>query len=388
MANKKLVGTDALLVQRLNTAQDKELYHITVDQLSSYVGINGDAYQQDLVDRLDDAELSILNLEESVSVLYTELTIIKLDVARHEEEIELIEKSVSDLRLNIDEINTKAKVNLNYRWIQNTGDTVDPDNIQPGEMYAEWDGIDDTIVKLFYSTTDDDGYAVTQPYIFEGETLELSSAYNPSPSNPSKLRYRSVHLVDQEPNIKTNYISIEVTTVHEFNDGDFPYYVEGVNEFITRSDFYPNALNIDAFEQEVRENYLPLDGHESMTGDLTIDTANPKINLISSGDDSYINARSKLTFLKNNVPTLEISDKVYVKIPLDAGNQRISNVQKSSTPSDAATVGYVNDQISNLQSNVDEKFEPGDQVAKMNSSSGVEVGGFALISGTLYVRTS
>ena len=388
MLNKKLVGTDALLVQRLNTNKPKDLYHITVDQLSSYVGLHSDAYMADLTDQVDENTERIELLESSVTLLVNELQVVKLDVTRHDAEIDSLQKSVSKLQLNIDEINTKAKVNLNYRWIQNDSDKVDTNNIQSGEMYAEWDAYGTAINKLYYSTTDDDGYPVTEAYIFEGETLELSSAYNPSPSNPSKLRYRSVHLVDDTPHKGSNYISIKVTTVHEFHDGDYPYYEEGVNDFVTRSDFYPNALNIDDFEQHVEDTYLPLNGSESMTGNFKIDNANARIDLESSDDKgSYINYNNILTFLQNNVPRLEIGSTINLKVDLDAGNQEIKNLKQSSNNSSAATVGYVKQKISDIESTIDDKFEPGDRVAK-NSNQGVEVGGFALIGSTLYVRTN
>lgn len=386
MAKPSLVDTDLLLVQKLNTTAAQELYQITVGQLATYVGTHGDAYMADLSDQIDDNTVAIEGINESLTTLTNEITLLKLDVAKHDDEIKVLDKSVSDLKLAVDEINTKAKVNLNYRWVENV-DGGDVRNIKPGEMYTEFDAYDASLIsKVYYSTTDDDGYAVTQPYIFEDETLELTSAYDPSPSNPSKLRYRSIHLVTSQPDVKSNYIAIDVKTIHSFSGDGIPYY-EDDTQFITRSDFYPNAIELEEFEQHVQDMFLPKDGSDYMTGDLTLNYDTATLNLHSTGSNSYIDFHGTFTLLQNRSPRLEVSNKIVAKVPIDAGGQTITNLGTSTSSKSAVTKGYVDQAIADLDAKQEDTFKPGDRVAK-NTTNGVEVGGLALVSSTLYVRVS
>ena len=387
MAKPKLVDTDLLLVQKLNTTVAQDLYKITVGELAQFVGTHGDAYMADLSDQIDDNTVAIDSINESLSVLVKELTLVQYDVARHENAIDNLEKSVSDLRLSVDEINTKAKVNLNYRWVENV-DGGDVRNIKPGEMYTEFDAYDASLIsRVYYSTTDDDGYAVTQPYIFEDETLELTSAYNPSPSNPSKLRYRSIHLVTSQPEVKSNYIAIDVKTIHSFSGDGIPYY-EDDTQFITRSDFYPNAIQLEEFEDHIQDMFLPKDGSEYMTGDLTLNYDTATLNLHSTGSNSYIDFKGTFTLLQNRSPRIEVSsNKIVAKVSIDAGGNTITNLGSSTSATSAVTKGYVDQAIADLDAQQEDTFKPGDRVAK-TTTNGVDVGGFALVGSTLYVRVS
>ena len=302
--------------------------------------------------------------------------------SRHDQEINLLQQDVLDVKLSIHELQSDAKVNLNYRWIE---DATGPE-LTAGQMCAQFDAYTGEISRLFYSTTDDDGYSVSQPYIFEGETLELSSAYRPSPANPSKLRYRSVHLVESSPQFKDGYLYFDVKTIHKFVDGTYPYYTDE-DQFITRSDFYPNALNIDEFETHVEDTYLPLNGSKSMTGNLKLDKDTPRIFLNSTTTNTaYISTSTDLIFLQGDSPRFEIGSAVKCHRTLDMGGNTISNVRTdSSNKNNAATIEYVDTKIADIEADIDDRFEPGDQVAK-KTLSGVEQGGFALVSGTLYVR--
>lgn len=375
-----LTGTDLLLIQRLDTLQNQELYSVTLDVFSEYVGLHSNAILASLTDQVEDNTARITNLEESMSKVVNKLTLLHYDVERHDSEIEVLQKSVTDLRSSVEEINTKAKVNLNYRWIENWND---PNDIQSGEMYVGLDNYDGTISKVYYSRTDADGYSVSEPYIFAGETLELSSAYNASPANPSKLRYRSIHLVTEELEIEANYIAISVKTIHSY--GEEPYYVEGTNDFITRSDFYPTATDLEELENHVEETYLPLNGSKSMTGDLTILKTTPKITL--NGSQSYISFTTAFSILQGNSKRIDIdsSGNISFTKPLDMGGATINNLVDGITEKSAVTKKYVDDKVQAIDDQLDDPFEPGDQVAK-TSTSGVEVGGFALVNSTLYVR--
>ena len=79
------------------------------------------------------------------------------------------------------------------------------------------------------------------------------------------------------------------------------------------------------------------------------------------------------------------STGVKFNAPIDAGGNKITNLGPPTTDTDAVTKSYVDDELLNLQTEIAEKFEPGEQVAKA-SSSGVETGGFYMTGGTLYVR--
>lgn len=384
----KITNTDLLLIQRQDTSASKELYSIPVGEFSKYAISQSDAYMMDLTDQVDENTENINLLEGSITILANEVTILKLDSTRHDTEINQLQQQVVNLNDSLHELQSDAKVNLNYRWIE-FDDDVDPTLLESGQMAADFDAYTGEVIKLYYSTTDEDGYAVSQPYIFEGETLELSSAYRPDPSNTSKLRYRSIHLVTTPPEFESTYLYFEVKTLHRYDGyAGYPYFTDE-DYYITRSDFHPNGTVIEEFEQHVEDSYLPLDGSKNMTGTLEIISDEAKIHLeTNNGGDEILSAANRLRILHQGLyPRLDIGATIEVSTNLDMKNQKIIGLNESSVSSHAATVGYVDKQIAGVQSNLDETFKPGDQVAA-NSMSDVDPGGFALINGTLYVKVS
>lgn len=384
-------GSDVLLLQRLDTdSSDPVMYSVTLRNLSKYISLKSNESIEELADKVAENEAQLVALKSSLAVFHTELRIVQLDVIRHESDITSIKKRLNKTEAELDGIGARAKVHLYYNWIEDLEDN-NPNYLQSGEMWAEVDAISNEIETIYYSTVDTDGIPVNQPYVFEGETLELTSAYDPLPSSPSKIRYRSIHVITEAPIISSDYIEVRVKTTHRFSDGEYPYYDEySPQPAKTRTDFYPKTAATDELQTYVDQNYLMLNGSRPMSGNFSIEKTTPVINLKGTdGSESRINSTGTLKFLYGNSYRFEINNtNVKFEVEIDAGNQKIRNVAPPSSSTDAATKSYVDTVVSNIDLEdlgIEQDFTPGQQVAK-RGSSGVEDGGFYISSSTLYVK--
>ena len=378
-----LQASDLLFIQRVNSSSPTpDHYNSSISELTDFIGANIDLVISNLSAQVDLHSEEIANINESLAKIVTEVRLLQLEDVQIHAKLNAHDDRILQNEVDIDEIKNKAKANLYYRWVE-TLENSDVGNLQSGEMYAALN-VDSDISELYYSTTDPDGIPVNQPFIFPGETIEITSAYDPLPDQPSKLRYRCVLLLD-DIDIQSSYIRLEVTEVHSF--GDLPYYDEENDNVITRTDFHPNAVDIEVLAQEVKNNYLRLDGSNKMSGNFTVDrgSSSAGINLIST-NESVLNASKSLRItVANGYRATFDQDGVHFDSLIDAGGNKIINLSDPSQSSDAVNKSYVDTLIGDFEAQIAEKFDPGEQVASQ-SSSGVEQGGFYMQSGTLYVR--
>ena len=378
-----LQSTDLLFIQRVNsTSPTPEHYNSTISEFTDFVGANINVVISNLSTQVELHTEEISNINESLARIVSEVRLLQLEDVQIYSKLTAHDDRILKNEVDIDEIKNKAKANLYYRWKEElTGSNVS--SLESGEMYAMFDDNAD-ITELYYSTIDPDGIPVNQPFIFPGETIELTSAYDPLPDQPSKLRYRCVLLLENI-DIQPSYIRLEVTEVHSF--GDFPYHDEDNDNVITRTDFHPNSVDIELLAQEVRNQYLKLDGSNKMGGNFTMDrgSSSANINLIST-NQSILNASKSLRItVANSYKASFDQDGIHFDSAVDAGGNKISNLDDPSSPNDAANKSYVDTVVSDFEVQLNEKFDPGEQVAS-ESSSGVERGGFYMQSGTLYVK--
>ena len=382
--------SDAILIQRLDTTSDKpEMYATTLGQFSNFVSLNSDAIIQELSDKVDENSAELAALKDSIAVVVGTVTDLASKVYSHDLDINSIKTRLDKQEEKTSALDTRAKVHLFYKWIKDlTND--DPRNLQPGEMWVDGTTKDD-MLNIWYSTVDEDGTPVGQPYIFENETLELTSMYDATPSIQSKLRHRSIHLVQEVVLGSDIFVRVKVKTLHVFNDGQPPYYEEDAPQpSMTRSDFYPIAADLDSYKEYVKETYLALNGNKAMSGDLRINKNTPGIQLQPlDGSDAKINSTGTLHLLYGNNYRIEMNeDEVVLHTDIDMGGNEIKNVRIPRHDDSAATKKFVEDAIDAINLDdleIEGVFRPGEQVAKFQSS-GVETGGFYIVNNTLYVR--
>lgn len=382
--------SDAILIQRLDTTSAKpEMYATTLEQFSSFIALNSDAIIQELSDKVDENSAELSALKDSIAVVVGEVTDIKSKVYSHELEIDSINKRLEKAEEKVVSLDTRAKVHLFYKWIKDLP-SDDPRNLEPGEMWVNGTTVDD-ITSIWYSTVDEDGTPVGQPYIFENETLELTSMFDATPSIQSKLRHRSIHLVEEIVLGSDTYIQVKVKTLHLFNDGEPPYYEEDAPQpSMTRSDFYPIAADLDDYREHVKETYLALSGSKAMYGDIRIQKNTPSLQLQpQDGSIAKINSSGTLHLLYGNNYRIEMNeDEVVLHTDIDMGGNEIKNVRTPRDDSSAANKKFVEDAIDAIdfsEIEVEGIFMPGQTVAKFQST-GVEPGGFYIVNNTLYVR--
>lgn len=383
-------GTDVLLLQRLDTqSATPEMYGLTLNFLASYITLNSNETIEELGNQVDENTVALVALKDSMAVFVGALTVVQLDVARHEDSIIGIEERLNKSEIQLDGINTRAKVHLYYNWIESLPEG-NPNLLEPGQMWVSFAPVSNEISSIYYSTIDSDGIIINQPYIFANETLELTSAYDPLPENPSKLRYRSIHLINEAPIIGSTYIELRVTTTQRYSDGEYPYYDEYSQQPAkTRSDIYPQGADLDELKTDVSNNYLDLSGTNPMTGDLIIEKGVPKIEL-KCDKTSVINSNGRLRFMRSNTERFELNGtNVKFFTDIDVSQSKVINLQNPSNATDAANKQYVDQRIDNIDLEdlgIDDQFTPGQQVAKIDSSIGVEAGGFYIQNSTLYVK--
>ena len=378
-----IVATDLLVLQRLDTSSaDPDLYKGSVQELATFVGQNLNVTVTELTELVDQHTDEILAINNSLTTIVASFDLLRLDVDKIDTKLGKVSEKADKNEVAIEEILVKAKTNLNYLWVRNLPDN--PDDLEPGTMSAEY-GDTGEVVAFYYSSIDSDGIPANQPFIFEGETLEITSSYDPMPDQPSKLRHRSVYVISQ-PVINSKHIEIPVEQRHQF--GDYPY-SEGDETIYTRSDFYPNVLELEELQEDIEATYFPLNASKKITGNVTIDrgSTTSKLNLTST-KDSVINATTALKFTLDNSFKVTIDDDGFkFQTAILANGYEIQNIGAPTTGTSAATRDYVDTLIDQIESEIEDTFSPGDTVAK-SSSSGVEVGGLYLQNNTLYVRVS
>ena len=383
--------SDAILIQRLNTSSDKpEMYATTLEKFSNFVTLNNDAIIAELSNKVDENTVTLEALNDSIATVVTKLTVVALEAVRNRSDIDIIIKRLDKAEEKVDQFDTRAKVHLFYKWMENIPND-DPKNLESGEMYVEGTGLN--ISAIYYSIVDEDNTPVGQPYMFENETIELTSMFSAEPNNPSKLRYRSVHYISDDPEITNDYVKVPVKTVHAFSDGNPPYW-NTIDEEppMTRTDFYPIAADLDDYKDFVNDNYLRLNGAKAMTGNFKINKNTPTI-LFQSTDESPATINSgttNLQLLYSYNQRIELNeDGIRLYAPVDGGGVEIQNISDPISSTSAATKGWVESQIDAIdlgELELQGVFKAGQQVAKMNTADGVETGGFYIISNTLYVK--
>lgn len=394
MTSSSLNLSDAILIQRLDTSSAKpEMYATTLEYFSEFVTLNNEQIIADLSQQVEENTAELLAFKDTLAVVIKDLGVAKLDIYHNRTDIDQIINRLDKQEDKVRLFDTRAKVHLFYKWIEEDEVNFDPRSLLPGEMWADGDGQISNIKNLWYSTTDDDGTPVGQPYVYQGETLELTSMYHPAPNRPSKLRHRSVHLINEDPFVAQDFIRFKVTTLHAFSDTDEPpYYQEDDPQAaMTRSDFYPMAANLDDYKDHVEATYLPLSGSKTMHGDLKIQRSSPSIQLqIPDTSKAKINSTGNLQITYKNDRRIELTEEeVVISTNLDVEGNEILNVGVPHERTSAANKAYVDDAISGIdleELEVENVFFPGNQVAKIGSSSGVEEGGFYTIGGVLYVK--
>ena len=382
--------SDAILIQRLDTTASKpELYATSLEKFSEFVALNSDQIIAELSEKVENNTATLVAFQDTLAVVIKDLGAAKLDIYHNRTDIDLITARLDQQEDKVSLFDTRAKVHLFYRWMENVeGDN--PANLRPGEMWVQDTGNDTAVVN--YSVIDEDGTPVGQPYVYAGETLELTSMYHPTPNRVSKLRHRSVHLITEDPDPHRDYIRVKVKTLHTFSDGDPPYYDEDTAQpAMTRSDFYPMAANLDDYKEFVKDTYVPLSGNKSMHGNLTIEKSSPKIQLQPLDTSKCsINATTTLQLLYGSSLRIDLdADGVKLHTTLDANSNEITNVATPRSAMSAANKDYVETAIASIdfsQVGIDEIFVPGEQVAKIGSASGVEEGGLYVIGSTLYIK--
>jgi len=378
-----IVATDLLVLQRVDSSSaDPDLFKSSVQELSTFVGQNLNVTVTELTELVDQHTVEITAINVSQRTIVIGLDLLQLDIDRIETKLEKVSDKADKNEIKLEEILVKAKTNLNYLWTEILPDN--PDDLEAGTMSAEY-GNTGEVVAFYYSSVDADGIPANQPFIFEGETLEITSSYDPMPDQPSKLRHRSVYVISQ-PVINSKHIEIPVEQRHQF--GDYPY-SEGDELIYTRSDFYPNVLELEELQDEIESKYFPINASKKITGNVTIDrgSSTSKLNLDST-KDSVINATTALKFTLDNSFKVTIdNDGFKFQTAILANGYEIQNIGAPSTGTSAVTRDYVDTKIDQLETEIEDTFSPGDRVAK-SSSVDVEVGGFYLQSSTLYVRVS
>ena len=385
-------GSDALLIQRLDTtpgATKPEFFAITMEKFSEFVALNSDDIIKDLSDQVDLNSAEIGSLMDNISVIVKDLTIVSRETYRNTVSIDNLTDRIVKTEEKVDNFETRAKVHLYYKWVED----VDPVDLEEGQMTVSFNSNTNKIDKVYYATIDADGTPIGQPYVFKNETLEMTSAYDASPDTLSKLRYRSTHKISTVPTVYATYVELSVVTLHQFSDGDYPFYEEDSQQpAMTRSDFYPVTADLDDLQSHVEDNYVQRNGAKHMFGNLRIQKSTPAVKLIS-GDQSEAHidtdGASSLHMMFGNSRRIELGPNgIVLHDTVDAGNNEITNLGYPTEHNSAATKKFVEDAIDGIdytQVGLEGVFVPGNQVAQLDSSSGVDKGGFYLINKTLYV---